>query len=424
MHSRFFGLFWIVMILGYAAAPGADFPLVDAVECHPRGGLPNFFGKLKAGGEVRIAYLGGSITEAQGWRPLTLKWFQEQYPKARIREINAAISGTGSDFGAFRLEQEVLRHKPDLLFVEFAVNDGARDPQRIIQSMEGIVRQVRQHDPAADICFVYTLSEAHVETLRGGKFPRSASAMERVANHYAIPSIHLGLEVVRLAGEDKLVFTGKPPQTAAEKSALGDKILFSPDGTHPYPETGHPLYLDAIVRSLPSLEAAGKSQPHAPSIPLDPDNWQKARLIPLASVGHTGDWQKVDPASIPGRSGKGRTFQVAGQPGDALTFRFRGTGFGIYSLKGPDVGRLAVTVDGGKPLVTTLFDSLCVENRFRIRPWIFPHRLEEGEHTVKIEVHPELPNKADILKKPADAPQFAARNFYVSDLLILGEIKN
>ena len=90
--------------------------LAAAAECHARGGLPNFFAKLRAGGEVRIAYLGGSITAQEGWRPKTLNWFQEQFPLAKVSQINAAIGGTGSDLGVFRLKQDVLDQRPDLLF--------------------------------------------------------------------------------------------------------------------------------------------------------------------------------------------------------------------------------------------------------------------------------------------------------------------
>jgi len=68
------------------------------------------------GGEVRIAYLGGSITAQEGWRPKTLNWFQEQFPSAKVSQINAAIGGTGSDLGVFRLKQDVLDQRPDLLF--------------------------------------------------------------------------------------------------------------------------------------------------------------------------------------------------------------------------------------------------------------------------------------------------------------------
>ena len=81
-----------------AASFAADeFPLVEAKECRPRNGLPNFLAKANTpGAEVKIGYLGGSITAQSGWRPKTLAYFQKTYPQAKFSEINAAIGGTGS----------------------------------------------------------------------------------------------------------------------------------------------------------------------------------------------------------------------------------------------------------------------------------------------------------------------------------------
>src|SRR5689334_16018215 len=121
-------LLCLALALPVHAAGPDDIPLVEAKECTPRAGLPNFFAKLEAGAEVRIGYLGGSITAQEGWRPKTLAHFQKTYPKAKITQINAAIGGTGSDLGVFRVRQDVLEKKPDLLFVEFAVNDGGASP--------------------------------------------------------------------------------------------------------------------------------------------------------------------------------------------------------------------------------------------------------------------------------------------------------
>ncbi|HRQ89420.1 MAG TPA: SGNH/GDSL hydrolase family protein, partial [Bacteroidia bacterium] len=183
------------------------FPLVEAVECRPRTGLPNFFGKAKTkGASVKVAYLGGSITAQEGWRVTTLEHFRKTWPEAEFSEINAALGGTGSDLGVHRLEQDVLRHGPDLLFVEFAVNDGAADPLQIRRSMEGIVRQTWKALPECDICFVYTLTEELAPPMLDGRFQRSASAMEAVADHYGIPTIHLGMEVARLAKEGRLLW--------------------------------------------------------------------------------------------------------------------------------------------------------------------------------------------------------------------------
>ena len=155
-------------------------PLVESV---PRQGLPNFYSKLAAGGELSIAYFGGSITAQAGYRVHSRDYFQKEYPNCRIKEIHAAIGGTGSNLGALRLEHDVLRFKPDLVFVEFAVNDSGAHPYSIRKSMEGIVRHIWRELPATDILFVYTLTAAHVKEMQEGKMQRSASVMEDIADY-------------------------------------------------------------------------------------------------------------------------------------------------------------------------------------------------------------------------------------------------
>ena len=130
---QFFRCLLLGVIFPLALARGAEL-----TEFHARGGLPNVAAKIARGDEVRVAFLGGSITAAAGWRPMTLTTFQRAYPKTKFTEINAAVSGTGSDYGAPRLQRDVLRNRPDLLFVEFAVNDGSGSP-RVEARMEGIV---------------------------------------------------------------------------------------------------------------------------------------------------------------------------------------------------------------------------------------------------------------------------------------------
>ena len=56
----------------FTAGAASEETLAPALECRVRGGLPNILAKLKAGGAVRIAYFGGSITAQDGWRPKTL----------------------------------------------------------------------------------------------------------------------------------------------------------------------------------------------------------------------------------------------------------------------------------------------------------------------------------------------------------------
>ena len=400
-------------------------PSVDAIESHPRQGLPNFFAKLKQGKDVRIAYFGGSITAQDGWRPKTLRWFQEQFPNLRVSQINAAIGGTGSDLGVFRCGQDVLAEHPDLVFVEFAVNDGGAPPEQIYRCMEGIVRQTWRDNPQTDVCFVYTLAGNMLETLQTGKYPRAASAMEKLADFYGIPSIHLGVEVAKLEKAGRLIFAGEIPKTDEAKRELGDKIIFSPDSVHPYLDTGHRLYLEAIVRSLPAIQAAGKPGPHSLGEPFVTDNYEHASIVPLTRAHLSPGWSR-----LPATNNLARSFQSRlpalwqAPPDETLTFRFRGTAAGVYDLLGPDCGKLTVTVDDLKPVSIARFDAFCTYHR--LSKFMAAENLTNGLHTVKIEVSAEALDKLKILsqrnEKMDNPKRFDGTNWYAGSLLLIGDL--
>jgi len=396
-------------------------------ECIPRGGLPNFFAKLEHGDTVRICYLGGSITAQEGWRPKTLGWFQQQYPKANVSEINAAIPGTGSDLGAFRLQHDSLDHKPDLIFVEFAVNDGNMPPERIYRSMEGIVRQAWRDNPSTDICFVYTIAGVMLDDLKQEKLPRAYAAMEKVADHYEIPSIKMGLEVARLERAGKLVFTAAKPKTDAEKADLAGKIIFSPDSIHPYTDSGHQLYLDAVERSVALIKPIGEAVPHKLLEPLTLDNWEDAKLIPLDSAKLSDGWRKLDPET--NTLAKNFTNRLPGlweanHPGDSIEFKFKGTEADIYDVLGPDCGQVIVTLDNQKPIIRPRFDAY--STYYRLSFLNIGSNLLNTVHSVKIEIDSNQPDKANILsqrkEKIDDPKRFDDRAWYAGALMLVGDL--
>jgi lysophospholipase L1-like esterase len=53
----------------------------------------------------------------------TLRLLKEKYPFAVINAINTAIGGENSISGAKRFEQDVLSHRPDIVFIDYALND-------------------------------------------------------------------------------------------------------------------------------------------------------------------------------------------------------------------------------------------------------------------------------------------------------------
>ena len=100
--------------------------------------------KAEAGEPVSIVCIGGSITQGtisggakdseilksgeipskRAYADIFFEWWKERFPEGSFTFVNAGIGGTDSYLGVHRLEQDVLEHNPDLVLVEFSVNDG------------------------------------------------------------------------------------------------------------------------------------------------------------------------------------------------------------------------------------------------------------------------------------------------------------
>lgn len=119
--------------------------------------------KLQNGEEVTVAFLGGSITQGTGadnencYAALTAKWLQEQYPNATVNYVNAGIGATGSYIGVHRCDTQVLSKNPDLVFIDFSVNDESQNNNINKLTYEGLIRKIWQYTTAPGIiCIAMT----------------------------------------------------------------------------------------------------------------------------------------------------------------------------------------------------------------------------------------------------------------------------
>jgi lysophospholipase L1-like esterase len=409
--------------------PSPDTPHRPAVECIRRDGLPRFFALLGSGADVVIAYFGGSITAAPGWRIESRERLSRRYPDARISEVNAAIGGTGSTLGAYRLRRDVISRKPDLVFIEFAVNDSGTDSAEIIRSVEGIVRMIRRTIPHTELCFVYTIAhETMLEELGRGALPRAASVMEAIADHYGIASINLGLEIARMSVAGRLVFKGSREEADAAIRS-GGPLVFSQDGVHPFIDTGHRVYADVLERSLELIEG------HTLPQPIAADNYEEARLVPIEAATRHGEWTRLVPetGSSGGEAGSPRPGQIAvgrmpslhrASPGARLEFAFTGTCVGFYDFLGPDCGRLAVRIDDGPIELHSRFDAYCTYHR--LGSFIAAAGLPAGRHSVTVTVETEPFDKRSILFEhnrgdyDASPSNYEELFWYVGDIMLVG----
>ena len=194
-----------------------------------RGSLQNSFRKFEKERRARVAFLGGSITEMDGWRNMIERQLQQRFPYTQFEWVEAGIGSTGTTPGSFRLQHDILsKGKVDLLFVEAAVNDDTNGFSALeqVRGMEGEVRHALESNPEMDIVMLHFIYDPFIPMIARRQMPDVILNHERVANHYLIPSINLCQEI-------------------GERMQNGEFTWDEFGGTHPKP-FGHKFYAAAI----------------------------------------------------------------------------------------------------------------------------------------------------------------------------------
>lgn len=110
--------------------------------------LASVMKKLANGEEVTVGYLGGSITAGSGaaadtcYARLTTDWLEEKFPDAKINYVNAGIGATGSYIGVHRVDAQLLSQNPDLVFIDFSVNDTNDKNELNTKTYDSLLRKI------------------------------------------------------------------------------------------------------------------------------------------------------------------------------------------------------------------------------------------------------------------------------------------
>lgn len=124
--------------------------------------------KAKAGEDVTIAFIGGSITEGAGATPsqktcyskVAYNRFCERFAKGdNVHYIKAGVGGTSSELGMIRYERDILGRgaAPDVVVVEFAVNDEGDETKG--DCYETLVRKILFSDNAPAVILLFSVFE-------------------------------------------------------------------------------------------------------------------------------------------------------------------------------------------------------------------------------------------------------------------------
>jgi lysophospholipase L1-like esterase len=194
-----------------------------------------FIAKLKAGQKLQIVTYGTSLTANGTWPELLKQALDAKYPKL-VSLTNSGQSGMHSKWGMDNLDKRVIASKPDVVFIEFGINDAAKKFETTpALARENLVNMIGRIEKALPQCEIILLT---MNPATGD----GAARRNKVDDYY---------DVYRAAAKDRklrladLNVAWKP---IVEKPELWRKYV--PDGLHPNKEGTENVILPALLQAL------------------------------------------------------------------------------------------------------------------------------------------------------------------------------
>ncbi|MCM2274113.1 MAG: SGNH/GDSL hydrolase family protein [Candidatus Didemnitutus sp.] len=200
--------------------------------------------ELAAGRPQTLVCYGTSLTAArEGWVAQSHALLKQRHGDL-ITIVNAAKGGENSTWGLAQLEGRVLVHRPDVVTIEFAMNDAARKSALTVagarRNLETLIARLRAANPATRIILLTMNPLGAAVLARPAEHPFSRAELDA---HYAM--------VREVAAEQGLVLVDHHAawlRLRAESPELFDRHV--PDGVHPDPEISRRLILPAMLRAF------------------------------------------------------------------------------------------------------------------------------------------------------------------------------
>lgn len=287
------------------------------------------------GDKTTVAYLGGSITEGIGGTPdtcyakLSYNYIAENYGTGdNVEYVNAGVSGTPSILGNLRVKKDVLDKNADIVFIEFAVNDGME--QLYKESYESLVRTILQQDNEPAVILLFTVTKTgHT----------CQEHMKQIGEYYGLPMISVPDAI--------------QPEIEEGRMTWAD---YSDDEAHPNAE-GHALVAEFInnwfemlkgrnavddFAELPVLPKFGTPYENAVLAEADYDNSD-----PNLQIGETGSFS-LESRSIADFTKGAWTYSGEGTEPMKLTVKGNSLFLVCRRNNSSTMGKFEVYIDGTK----------------------------------------------------------------------------
>lgn len=125
------------------------------------------------------------VNTLQAYPYQVLKALKTAYPYAVINVINTSIGGENSESGAKRFATDVLIHKPDVLFIDYALNDRGIGLDKAKASWEAMIGQTLEKN--IKIILLTPSPDTSVHILEpGNALEKHALQIKSLAKKYGI----------------------------------------------------------------------------------------------------------------------------------------------------------------------------------------------------------------------------------------------
>ena len=345
--------------------------------------LKNLMKRAANGDSLVIGFLGGSITQGSlsstpktCYAYLVYEWWKKSFPNAEFSFVNGGIGGTTSHYGGARAWKDVLCYRPDIVTVDFSVNDDANE--FFEETYEGTLRRLLMA-PSAPA--VVVLNNVFYDT---GK--NAQDYHNRIADHYGIPHVSI---------KDTIF-----PDVESGKIVRAD---ITPDNLHPN-DKGHRLVADEICKLLDSIKAeveeeaiAGeniedKSMKTEESIllpaPLTENAYEHSRLIQIQDNEAILDGFLVDPIEKKGMLDIFKNGWTAAHTNDKISFEIECSCLAVQYRKSVQqpVPKAKAVIDGDEAHAVILDGNFTEDwgDCLYLEPLL--HHAEKKVHRIEITV--------------------------------------
>lgn len=345
--------------------------------------LKNLMKRAANGESLVIGFLGGSITQGSlsstpknCYAYLVYEWWKKSFPNAAFSFVNGGIGGTTSHYGGARAWKDVLCYRPDIVTVDFSVNDDANE--FFEETYEGTLRRLLAA-PSAPA--VVVLNNVFYDT---GK--NAQDYHNRIADHYGIPHVSIKDTVY--------------PDVESGKIVRAD---ITPDNLHPN-DKGHRLVADEICKLLDSIKAEveeetiagenieGKSTKTEASVllpaPLTENAYEHSRLIQIQDNEAILDGFLVDPIEKKGMLDIFKNGWTAAHTNDKISFEIECSCLAVQYRKSVQqpVPKAKAVIDGDEEHAVILDGNFTEDwgDCLYLEPLL--HHAEKKVHKIEITV--------------------------------------